>query len=337
MDNQDFNQSVLENYQMPQSPEPQNPEPTSNKLLLIVGGAATFIALIMGGIYLYKNNKVNLPTNTQTQNQVQQNPENIVSNNPTPPTVTCENFSELSAFISKTIQSPDSQSVMEMNPHIITSFRWQRNTLEPFITYPIINGVEAVYGDQNNFRSNDFITSAIENNSTLISQSINEKAKELGFVVDSLNTLPLKTFSNKNVLQVFAFTKGDSIYNIVLESVWGYHAPGVSTVTVTCGKTLSDYDEVYNALNLKITPSVEDYYHDDYVAISDVSPDGKVYALTGSPSQISLADYYYFDGNSLKLLSENSYPTQCALLESQKLGKGMRCVDQDHVQRTVNY
>ncbi|MBI2482428.1 MAG: hypothetical protein HYV76_02630 [Candidatus Vogelbacteria bacterium] len=332
MDNQNLNQPMPENSQMPPTPEPKN------RIAVNFGGAIILIALIVGGIYLYKNSKVNPPTNTQSQNQVQQNPENTINNNnPTTPTVTCGNFSELSDYISKTIQSPDNQSVMQMNPYVITSFRWQRNTSEPFITYPIINGVQAVYGDQNNFRSNDFITSAIENDSKLISQSINEKAKELGFAVDSLNTLPLKTFSNKDILQVFAFKKGDSIYDIVLKSEWGYQAPGRSTVTVTCGKALSDYDKVYNALNLKITPSVENHYNDDYVAISDVSADGKVYALTGNSSQIKIAEYYYFDGDSLKLVSEDNYPTQCAPLESQKVGKGMRCVDPNYNQRTVNY
>lgn len=333
MDNQNLNQQMPENSQMPQSPEPKS------KLPLILGGSAILIALIVGGIYLYKSSKVNLSTNTQSQNQTQQSPENTISNNSNPitPAVTCGNFSELSDYVSKTIQSPDSQSVMQMNPYVITSFRWQRNASEPFVTYPIINGVQAVYGDQNNFRSNDFITSAIENDSKLINQSINEKAKELGFTVDSLNTLPLKTFSNKDVLQLFAFKKGDSIYNIVLKSEWGYQALGQSTVTVTCGKALSEYDKVYNALNLKITPSIENHYNDDYVAISDVSADGKVYALTGSSSQIKIAEYYYFDGNSLKLVSKDSYPTQCAPLELQKVGKGMRCVDPNYAQRTVNY
>lgn len=333
MDNQNLNQSMPENFQTPQNPEQKS------KLPLIFGGVAVIMALIVGGIYLYKTNKVNPPTNTQSQSQAQQNPENTVSNNsnPTIPAVTCGNFSELSDYVSKTIQSPDSQSVMQMNPYVITSFRWQRNTSEPFITYPIINGVQAVYGDQNNFRSNDFITSAIENDSKLISQSINEKAKKLGFVADSLNTLPLKTFSNKDILQVFAFKKGDNIYSIILKSEWGYQAQGQSTVTVTCGKAISDYDKVYNALNLKITPEVEDHYNDDYVAISDVSADEKVYALTGSSGHIRVAEYYYFDGNSLRLVSKDSYPTQCAPLESQRVGKGMRCVDPNYTQRTVNY
>ena len=333
MDNQNFNQPMPGNPQMPQNPGPKS------KLLLIIGGIAILVVLVFGGIYLYKNNKVNPPINTPPENQAQQTPENTVSDNSNPaiPAVTCGNFSELSDYVFKTIQSPDSQSIMQMNPYVITSFRWQRNKSEPFITYPIINGVQAVYGDQNNFRSNDFITSAIENDSKLISQSISEKAKELDFVVDSLNTLPLKTFSNKDVLQVFAFKKGDGIYSVVLKSEWGYQAPGQSTVTVTCGKAISDYDKVYNALNLKITPAVENHYNDDYVAISDVSADGKVYALTGSSGQIKIAEYYYFDGNSLRLVSKDSYPTQCAPLESQKVGKGMRCVDPNYTQRTVNY
>jgi len=334
IDNQNF--SVPPNGQVPQTP--QNPTP-KNKLPLVLGGIAILVVLIVAGIYFYKTSKVNpSATNLPTENQTQQNPENnTAENTPNTPALSCGNFAELSDYVLKTIQQPDGQNTMQMNPYVITSFHWKREQGEPFVTYPIINGTQTYYGDQNNFRSNDFIVSAIKNDSNLIGQTIDEKVKSLGFVVDSFNTLPLQIFSDKNVLRVFAFRKGDDIYSIVLKTDWGYQAPGGGSVTVTCGKAISEYNKVYDALSLKMDSAVENPYGNDYVAISDVSSDGKVYALVGSSNQIKIAEYYYFDGTSIKLVSKDSYPTQCVPLESEKVGKGMRCVDKNYNQRIVTY
>lgn len=247
--------------------------------------------------------------------------------------VSCGNFATLSDFVLRNIQQPDSQNTIQMNEYVITSFHWKRRQGEPFITYPIMNSVEAYYGDQQNNRSIDFIVSAIKKDSDLIGQIIDTKAKNLGLVAEQLNTLPFQSFSNEDVLQTFAFKKDNDLYSIVLAVDSGDHqAPPQGVVTVTCGKSISQYDNVYNSLNLKADTMIEDPFNNDYIAIADVSPDNTVYALLSSER----SDYYYFDGNTLKLVSKDSYPAKCAALESQKVGKGMRCADGDK-QRTVTY
>jgi len=117
---------------------------------------------------------------------------------------------------------------MQANKNVITSLRWKRSSKEPFVSYPIINGIQAYYGDQKTYRSNDFLMSAIKNDSGLVSQTINEEANNLGLIPDQLNTLPFKSFplpasevtgpeqEDFAYLQVFAFRKNNDLYNVVL-------------------------------------------------------------------------------------------------------------------------
>ena len=312
----------------------------------IVPALLVIIALLVigGGVYVYEKNKnteAPVVVNNAEQNSQNNTPSNI--SNPAPVTASsasCGDFVALSDYVLKNIQKTDSQNTMQMNPNVITSFRWKRNAKEPFITYPIINGVQAFYGNQETNRTHEFIVSAIKNDSDALGQTINEKTKNLGLSADPLNTLPFQTFSNQDIyLRTFAFRGGGNLYSIVLKVEGGGHqAPPVGVVTVTCGKSVNQYDKVYNALNFKADTTVQDTYDNDYVAIADVSSDKMVYALLGSSNHIKIADYYYFDGTTAKLVSKDSYPAQCTRLESQKVGLGMRCVDvPSYNQRTVNY
>lgn len=289
--------------------------------------AIVAVLAIAGGVYIYQIKKAELPSS-----------ENNVSVN-TSDTASCGSFAALSDYVLKNIAQPDSQKTMEMNKNVITSFRWKRSSSEPFITYPIISGVQAYYGDQQQNRTHDFVLSAIKNDSDSIGKTIEEKAKSLGLVTDSPNTLPFQSFTDRDVyLRTFAFRGGDNLYSIVLKVEGGGHqAPPVGVVTLTCGKVLNQYDKVYNALNFKTDTSVKNSYDDDYIAIADVSSDNAVYALLGSSNHIKIANYYYFDGNTAKLVSKDSYPTQCVPLESQKVGQGMRCVDSNYNHRTVTF
>ena len=90
-------------------------------------------------------------------------------------------------------------------------------------------------------------------------------------------------------------------------------------------------------MNFKANPkNVQDPYDNDYIAISDVSPDNTVYALTSNIPQLD-SNYYYFDGQTARVVSQGYYPAECATLESQKVGEGMRCADENYNTRTVNY
>lgn len=311
--------------------------------------AIVAVLVIAGGVYFY-GTKTKSPVDTDVQSQ--NNPSSSVSN-PAPVTASsasCGDFAALSDYVLKNIQQPDSQNTMQMNPNVITSFRWKRSSNEPFVSYPIVNGIQAYYGDQKTYRSNDFLMSAIKNDSSLISQTINEEVKKLGLIPDQLNTLPFQSFplaasevtgpeqKDFAYLQLFAFRKNNDLYSVVLKAEKGYGAQGQGVVTVTCGKAVSGYDKVYSTLNFKSDTKVQNGYDNDYVAIADVSSNNAVYALLGSSNHIKIADYYYFDGTTAKLVSKDSYPAQCAGLESQKVGLGMRCVDvPSYNQRIVAY
>jgi hypothetical protein len=220
-----------------------------------------------------------------------------------------------------------------MNKYVITSFHWKRSSGEPFISYPIINGVQAHYDSEHQTNRTGNIISTIKNDSDIIGKIIGEKAKNLSLIADSLNTLPFQSFPDHGVyLRTFAFKRGENLYNIILEAFSSSQALPQGVVTITCGKAINQYDKVYNALNLKTDTTIQDTYNFDYVAIADVSPDNRVFALQGG----KIEGYYYFDGNTATLASKDSYPTECKPLESQKIGRGMRCTD-SYNQRTVTY
>src|SRR3989338_3830342 len=300
--------------------------------------AIVAVLAIAGGVYFYET-KTKSPTDTNVQSQ--NNPSPNISN-PAPVTASsasCGDFAALSDFVLKSIQQPDSKNTMQENKNVITSIRWKRSPNEPFVSYPIVSGIQAYYGNEQVNRSHDFVVSAIKNNSDALDKTINEKVKNLGLSADSLNTLPFQSFSSQDIyLRTLAFRGADNLYSITLKVEGGGHqAPPVGVVTVTCGKAVNQYDKVYNALNFKADASVQDSYDNDYVAIADVSSDKMVYALLGSSNHIKIADYYYFDGTTVKLVSKDSYPAQCVSLESQKVVLGMRCTDQNYHQRTVTY
>jgi len=304
----------------------------SQKSLAAIPSMIAIVAVlaIAGGVYFYET-KIKSPTSTNIQSQ------NNLSDNTS--SAICEDFTDLSDYVLKNIQQPDGQNAMEANKNVITSFRWKRKSGEPFITYPIVNGVRSYYGDQQTNRSRDFVVSAIKNNSDALGKTIDEKAKNLGLIADPLNTLPFQSFLNQDIqLRAFAFRGGDNLYSITLKAEGGGNqALPVGVVTVACGKAVNEYDSVYNALNFKADTTVQNTYDNDYVAIADISSDNKVYALLGSSNHIKIANYYYFNGNTAKLVSKDNYPTQCVPLESQKVGKGMRCIDTNYNHRTVNY
>ncbi len=287
---------------------------------LLVG---IFAVLIIGvSVYFYNDKKVTINTLGNTQ---------LSSNS------ICGDFKDFSDYVLNNIQKPDSQKVMEMNPYVITSFHWKRSATEPYITYPIVRGVEAYYGDNETSRNIDFTVDAIKKSSESLAKSINDEVKKLGFSLNQLNTLNYQSFSNQDVIQTYAFEKGENLYSIVLTVDSGNHqASPYGVVRITCGKAIDNFDKVYNSLSLKADLSIPNPYYDDYVAIADVSTDNTVYAVLGSINQIRISNYYYFDGSKLKLVGKDSYPVECSSLESQKVGLGMKCSDK-YNPRKVEY
>jgi len=174
----------------------------------IVPALLVIIALLVigGGVYVYEKNKnteAPVVVNNAEQNSQNNTPSNI--SNPAPVTASsasCGDFVALSDYVLKNIQKTDSQNTMQMNPNVITSFRWKRNAKEPFITYPIINGVQAFYGNQETNRTHEFIVSAIKNDSDALGQTINEKTKNLGLSADHSTLCHFKHFQIK--IYIFA-------------------------------------------------------------------------------------------------------------------------------------
>jgi hypothetical protein len=278
-------------------------------------------------------------------------PKTNISNPAT--SVPCKNFAAFSDYVLKNILQPDSQNIIAMNKYVITSFRWKRNSGEPFVSYPIINGITASYvGEAENkqtlkysiLHTDDFIISTIKKDSDTLSKNLALEAKNLGLTIDKLNSVSFESSSKPNPatyqsLRTFAFRGGNDLYSIVLSTDVSHQDISSGNVMVTCGRAVEKYDKLYTALNLKADSTVLNPYDNDYVAVGDISPDNTVYALLGSGSSVRMmiSDYYYFNGNTIKLVSTGSYPATCAALELHKVGKGMRCVGADYKMRTATY
>ncbi|MCX6723209.1 MAG: hypothetical protein NT094_04075 [Candidatus Staskawiczbacteria bacterium] len=285
---------------------------------------------IFDSIFSKPQTSVVQPAQNTDQNQQQNTNQNNVSQNEP----VCGDFSTFSDFVMNNIVKPEIKKKMEMNKYVITSFKWKRNASEPYITYPIIKGNLASYeeildnGKGGWTQTKTDVMASIKKDSENIGKNINSKASSLGFTLDQLNTVLLQPDANQQIsifLRTFAFKKGNNIYSVVLRGETSHQAPGESTVTVTCGRALDNYEKIYDLLKLKADSSVQNAYNEDYVQISDVSSDNTVYALLGSVNHIKIASYYYFNGNTIKLVTSESYPADCTPLELQKVGKGMRC------------
>jgi hypothetical protein len=273
----------------------------------------------------------------------------------------CVEFDSFSSSVLNTIQRPDSQRDIVNKNVIGNNFEWKRNANESFIGYPILKGVEGDYLGYDEktgtmIHSGNYPILSMQNDSSLLTASIENLADSFGLAADTLNTIPLQSFSlvgdndrgyidvlnasssvnDDKDYQVFAFHRGNDFYSVVLSFESGEHqAPDQSSIKITCGKAVKQYDDLYDAINPQSDPSTTDRYS-DYVQIVSVSPDGKVYELFGN--HVDIADYYYFDGTVLKPVSSDSAPITCDKLERQKIGAGMLCYDTpDNVERYAMY
>lgn len=247
---------------------------------------------------------------------------------------TCQDFGAFSNFVLKNIEKPDSQKEIEMNKYVISSFLWKRNADEPNVAYPIIRGIEASY----NYVDDAQIKSEVQNSATTLIKILGAEAKSLGFSTDELNTHAPEFFPYGGVVApdyiqmfkyraIFGYRKGTDLYSIVIKSDISHQAPPDGSVTVACGIAPEKYDSFYDSLNLKTDKTVANRFDDDYVAISDISPDDSIYALLGSTNHIKIADYYTFIVGIGRKISSDSYPIKCKVLGAQSVGKGMRCTN----------
>jgi hypothetical protein len=278
------------------------------------------VALIFGAISYLWGSQQQMVEEQHTRTVKVTKPQSAQPQNTSTSSNSCKDFGAFSKYISDTINPSYTQSVMQPNPYVITSFEWKRKTEEPYITYPVIEGFKDDYQNANN-------SSFIKQNYSLINSTINKEATSLNWVPDTLNTLPLQNVSPyDSLVATFGFKKNGDLYTIVLSYIDGKQAPPESTLQFTCGRAINTFDKVYDTLNYKEVQSL--YYpgYFDFVQIAVVSPDNTVYGITGSPNQIKdPADYYYIKGKSAQLVSTDSYPAQCSTLDAKKVGKGMRC------------
>lgn len=286
------------------------------------------VLLIGVGVFLYNYKNVVPEISVQTTEQATSSPTGI-----------CPDFGALSDFVLKNIEQPDVKKDIEDNIVYHSGLKWKRKASEPYITYPFTKGIEANYGGMDKGISIDEMVLAIQKDSELLTPILASEAQKLGMTTNELNSVKIKSYLNKDINQTFGFTKGEYIYSVVLDGQsMDHQAPPLGTVRITCGQVMKDWDNLYNALNLKADPAEKNSYSDDYVAMGDISPDKKVYAVLGSPSQIRIADYYYFDGMNYSKVASGYYPAECKQLEIKKVGLGIRCYDSTGpAARTVSY
>jgi hypothetical protein len=241
----------------------------------------------------------------------------------------CNDFATFSDYILEHITKPDS---VEKNVTNYEFFYWRRDRNEPYVGYPAIKSSYAVYTGEpyegkSGFDLNNYFRTHIKTNSEQIGSSIVQITQTLGFEKDTLNTIPYKSFSNGDTLQVFAFNKNNEKYYVLLNNQASHQAVGVGVVKIQCGKSLKAYDMWYDRLNFKADSSAEDPYNNDNIAITDISVDENVIGLLGSSSSVDSFEYYFFSNNHIEVISKGKSFIFCSDLERRKIGLGIGCVD----------
>jgi len=213
-----------------------------------------------------------------------------------------------------------------------TGFRWRRNRAEPFVSYPVI--AHAGTSTYDYHLDGATIQAETDFASSNLGAKLPEEASALGFAPDDANTVPFVSDVGVVGTRIFGFTKGGDMYSVVLSEEKNYQAPGGVSVGVACSRRNAAYDALYDALNLRAATSthdvetgalLKDAYDDDYVQVEATSSDGTVYELIGDSARVPIADYYYFNGATPLLVSSDSAPVDCSVLEKMKIGAGMAC------------
>lgn len=315
--------------------------------------ALVAVLLIGGGAYVYVQNK-------QTSQSAAVS--SVTQATSTAQVADCADFGAFSQFVLNNIEKPDSlkekggTSIYQAPSY--QALLWKRNASEPFITYPAIQSVIASYGGYQASGTparNDLAAmAALKDASNSLNQNLDKGAASLGLIPDALSTYPFESIDlpapttdgpgnygfvkNWEYDQLFGFRKGNSLYSVVLEGEVGLGGFGQFEVSIICGKPIANYDHAYDVLNFKSDTSVKNKYVNDYVDIMSISPDSKVYQIHGSNNHVDTVNYYFVDGSTTKLVSTGSSIVECAVLEKQKIGKGMACIDvPSYKQRLVTY
>ncbi|MEI8343799.1 MAG: hypothetical protein WCF93_02535 [Candidatus Moraniibacteriota bacterium] len=164
-----------------------------------------------------------------------------------------------------------------------------------------------------------------------ISKTIDKEAKKLDLTINKFNTLPLKSFYVNSSSKFGLSGKNGDLYRISLLYIPNSpQSPGGDWVTIDCGRSIEQYDNFYNAINIKphnINQQPHSY-DDDSVWISRISSDNKVYFVYRNDDNPDRFTYYYFDENKAEIISQNGGSLiECSIFESRKIGKGMQCED----------
>jgi hypothetical protein len=281
----------------------------------------------------------------RTAHQPTPPPSTAVSNSAVTP---CSDFDQFSSFVltnaidpTLNIQIfPGLPAAFQNGPTPFNAFRWKRKDTEPFVSYPTMGS--AATSTYNYELDNKTIQAEVGFASANLTAKLPQEVSALGLGANALNTLPM-TSDDDGVLnvQVFGFTKGNDLYTITLSSEKNYQASGGVEIMTACSQPNSAYDKFYDALAMRAGVSMQNPYGDDYIEVATTSPDGTVYELWGSSNHVDrgIADYYYFYGSSTpKLVSSDSSPAECNVLDKQKVGEGMECVNvPSYTNGTVDY
>lgn len=215
-------------------------------------------------------------------------------------------------------------------------FLWKRSSQEPMVGYPSTH-LYSIFQPNKNIMGNASAFDNAESVSAILSKNLKQNAEQLGLTVDQLNTSEIKEIGG-TLHQRFGFSKQGDFYLVQTDYSPNYGGLSGLIINIFCAKPVQKYDALYDLLNMKVKAAITSDYYDypDYININEFSSDNSVFVLFGSRNYVDIANYYYSDGKSVKLISSRNSPAKCSVLESQKLGKGLWCTE-ERGNRKVNY
>ncbi len=255
--------------------------------------------LIVGTWYVHTHKR---STNNSVKQQDQISSTSLAS---------CPNFDSAVQTVAS-LKKNDSQFT-EKPKNGSSEIPYKRSSKEPYVTYRSSASQSVVFSDDSLGR----VVDQFKKQATL------ELAK-LGLVANASQDSVQKLSETNDTAYLFGFNQNDQLYMFIFDNIVNGDGATVS-VNIECGKRNSDTDKIYDKIlsqnNYQSAKVLSLYNEIDGLYMLNVH---NGYAGGGG-----VTDYWKIkDGVVKNILTSQDYPP-CKLLEENKVGKGLDCMNFD--------
>ncbi len=223
----------------------------------------------------------------------------------------CKNFDSVTKTI-VSLKKNDSQLV-EKPKSELSEFPYKRSNKEPYVTYRSTASQSIVFSD-------DSIDRVVDQ---FKKQAVPELAK-LGLAANLSQDSVQKLSETDDTAYLFGFKQNDELYMFIFDNIVNGEGTTIS-VDIECGQRNSDSDKIYDKIL-----SQNSYQSAKVLSLyNEVDGLYMVNVHNGYAGGGGVTDYWVIKNDVVKnILTSQDYPP-CDLLEKNKVGKGLDCMNFD--------